>query len=161
MGTVLSNYTGPRQPRPHQYTLSSPNHQAPVFRGLEARIKGSRRGFTLVVGSDNKGAVKSDTEAAHGCANLGHELAAACVGRQVPHADVPMLVACAGHHSYHNQTRSECMHASQRERQSREEGLPRCVLRSAKIQVSPGPGALMSTLLKHVTIVKNAQMPSA
>ena len=48
-----------------------------------------------IVGGHHQRAVQRDRQAAHGGADLGHELAAARVGGQVPHADVAVLVACA------------------------------------------------------------------
>ena len=42
------------------------------------------------------GAVKGDRQRAHGGTDLGHKLAAARAGGQVPHPDVPQTVTCRG-----------------------------------------------------------------
>lgn len=51
---------------------------------------------TLVIGCYHKGAIQGHCEAPDRCAHLGHQLAAACVCRQVPHPDVSVLVPCVG-----------------------------------------------------------------
>ena len=52
-------------------------------------------GRARIVGGHHQRAVQRDGQAAHGGAHLWNQLAAACVGGEVPYADVAMLVACA------------------------------------------------------------------
>ena len=59
-------------------------HHAPHVAGARA------------VGGHHQRGVGGHRQAAHAGAHLGHQLAAAGVGRQVPHADVAVLVACTG-----------------------------------------------------------------
>jgi hypothetical protein len=48
----------------------------------------------MVVGCDHHGAVQGHCQAADCCAHFWDQLAAAGIGCEVPHPDVPCLIAC-------------------------------------------------------------------
>lgn len=52
-------------------------------------------GGTLIVGGNDERAIECNAEAANSRADLRHQLAAACIRRQVPYPDVAMLVTCS------------------------------------------------------------------
>ncbi len=76
-------------------TLPCTHTSGKVLSHSKCYVAEMAEGGTLIVGGNDERAIECNAEAANSRADLRHQLAAACIRRQVPYPDVAMLVTCS------------------------------------------------------------------